>query len=95
MCHVQVFEEHDEEVQDAQEAEAHRGAQQDRASELRPMHHKQHGGGGSHSGAAGERDGEDEDGDDDDEVGACVLRGWVLSGRVLRRWLLGAERLRM
>eukprot|EP00983_Pelagomonas_calceolata_P084315 1156341-Pelagomonas_calceolata.AAC.2 len=56
-----VYEEHDEDVQDAEAAEAP-ATREDRDSELRPMHHKQ-----KEHGATPE-EGEEDEGDDDDEV---------------------------
>ncbi len=66
-CHIhtQVFEEHDEEVQEALEAEQAPQGQGDRASELRPMHHKENTAGIPSDPEEGEED-------DDDEVGVCV-----------------------
>jgi hypothetical protein len=58
----QVFEEHDEEVQEALAAEA-AGPRADRDSELKPVHHKQ---GDKHGSGVPDEDGDD---DDDDDVG--------------------------
>ncbi|KAF5838766.1 ARM repeat-containing protein, partial [Dunaliella salina] len=56
-----VYEEHDEDVQDAEAAEAP-VTREEKDSELRPMHHKQ-----KEHGATPE-EGEEDEGDDDDEV---------------------------
>ncbi len=83
---AQVFDEHDEEVQDALAAEAARGPQADRATELQPLHHKQ---GAKHGDAPRDAD-DDGDDDDDDEVrgpgGARACRRGGRPARAATRW---------
>jgi len=70
---AQVFEEHDEDVQDAEAAEAP-ATREERDSELRPVHHKakEHGAGGE----KGEEEGEEDEDDDDDDVSVHVCVRW-------------------
>lgn len=79
-----MFEEFDEEVQEAEAAEAAAAqggaAQQDKDSELRPQHHKQR----THGAEGGAGEGDDDD--DDDEV-RLVRR----KGGKMRRWSHAAQ----
>ena len=68
----QVFEEFDEDVQNAEAAEA-APAREDKDSELKPFHHKQKEHGAKPSGESGE-----EDDDDDEEVSVNFFNGILL-----------------